>query len=777
VHARVEHKLVAEERPMKKSLVIVESPTKAKTIKKYLGKNFDVLASVGHIIDLPKKKLGVDLKKNFEPEYEVITGKDKVIKEIKAAAKDAEMIYLAPDPDREGEAIAYHIAEQLPPAQKKRVARILFNEITKKAVNEAILKPLKINNKKFESQQARRILDRLVGYQISPILWDKVRRGLSAGRVQSVALRLVVDREAEIDKFEAKEYWSIETLLQAKEGDFWAKLFKKGKDKIEIGSKTEADKIVAELKKSEFKIDSVDKAERKRNPLPPFITSKLQQEAARKLRFTAKKTMMVAQKLYEGIDMEDLGTGGLISYMRTDSVRVSDDAVKEVRSYIGDVFGAKYIPSSPNIYKTKKSAQDAHEAIRPTNMQWDPKSVKEYLAPDQYKLYVLIWNRFVASQMVPAVYDQTTITVMAGNYELRATGSILKFDGFTAVYEETADEDLALSDEEKKTELPNVKVGTIAKLKEVKPEQHFTQPPPRYTDASLVKDLEEKGIGRPSTYASILSTIVDKEYTEKEQQGRYKPTDLGKIVTELLVENFPDILNVEFTADMENQLDLIEEGDKGWVETLKAFYGPFKKDLDEAKKKMRNVKAQAIPTDIICEKDGANMVIKWGRNGQFLACSNYPDCKSTAEFEKSEDGKITIRKPETSDEKCEKCGSPMVVKHGRFGKFLACSAYPECKTTKAIPLGIKCPKDGGDVTSRMSRRGKAFYGCSNYPKCDFVSWDKPVARACPQCKGEFLVEKYSKKLGNYIKCPNKECGYTEEPKEQGSGGETVEEAV
>jgi len=759
---------------MKKSLVIVESPAKAKTIEKYLGKNFKVMASVGHVRDLPQKKLGVDVKKKFKPTYEIIKGKDKVIDAIKAEGKKAEHIYLAPDPDREGEAIAWHIAEELK-SEKKKIKRILFNEITKKAVSEAINHPLEIDRKKFESQQARRILDRLVGYQISPVLWDKVRRGLSAGRVQSVALRLVVDREKEVLAFKPEEYWSIEAYVgEARLGNgddaFWAKLAKKGKNKVEIGNKTEADEILADLKGADYKVTSVDKSERRRNPLAPFITSKLQQEGARKLHWPAKKTMMVAQKLYEGIDLGELGTTGLITYMRTDSTRIADEALKEVRAYIKDTFGAKYLPNEPVVYKTKKSAQDAHESIRPTHLEYNPKVVKEFLSPDQYKLYVLIWNRFVACQMVPAVFDQTTIEIAAKDYELRATGSIIKFDGFTAVYEESKDEDAPVEEDDGKQKLPEVKQGAKLKLLELKPEQHFTQPPPRYTDASLIKDLEEKGIGRPSTYASILSTIVDKEYAEKDQSGRFIPTDLGKIVTELLVENFKDIMDVEFTASMEDQLDRIEEGEKDWVEILSAFYAPFKKTLDIAKEKMRNIKAQAIPTDIICPKDNANMVIKWGRNGQFLACSNYPDCKSTAEFEKTADGKIEVRKAETTDEKCEKCSSPMVVKFGRFGKFLACSAYPECKTTRAISTGVKCPKEcGGDVTSRVSRRGRAFYGCSSYPKCDFVSWDKPLNKPCPECKNPYLVEKFSKKKGQFVKCPNKECTYSEEPQDTAGG--------
>jgi DNA topoisomerase-1 len=748
---------------MKKTLVIVESPTKAKTIGKYLGRSYQVIASVGHVRDLPAKKLGVDVKKKFKPVYEIIKGKDDIIKSIKAAAKTASHIFLAPDPDREGEAIAWHIAEELK-SDKKKIKRILFNEITKKAVSEAIKHPIEINQKKFESQQARRILDRLVGYQISPILWDKVRRGLSAGRVQSVALRLVVERERDVLAFKPEEYWSIQAFLGSSGEPFWAKLAKKGKEKIEINNKEKSQEICDQLKYAKYVVRKIDKTERRRNALPPFVTSRLQQDASRKLRFPAKKTMMVAQKLYEGIDIGEEGTQGLITYMRTDSTRISDDALKEVREYIKETFGEKYLPHQPVVFKTKKNSQDAHEAIRPTNLSYTPKKVKDFLSPDQYKLYLLIWNRFVACQMVPAVFDQTTIEIDASGYELRATGSIIKFDGFTAVYEESKDEDAPLVDDDSVAILPVLKEGEVLKLKELKPEQHFTQPPPRYTDASLIKDLEEKGVGRPSTYAAILSTIVDKDYAAKDPAGRYLPTDLGNLVTELLVENFKDILDVEFTASMEDQLDKIEEGDKNWVEVLTAFYGPFKVTLDLAKEKMRNIKAETTPTEHICPKCSSQMVIKWGRNGQFLACSNYPDCKSTAEFELLADGKVEIRKPETTTEICEKCSSPMIVKFGRFGKFLACSAYPECKTTKAISTGVKCPKPEceGDITSRVSKRGRAFYGCSKYPKCDFVSWDKPISRPCPVCKNPFLVEKYSKKKGAFIKCGSKECEYTEE---------------
>lgn len=744
---------------MKKNLVIVESPAKAKTIEKYLGRDFKVMASVGHVRDLPSKKLGVDVKKNFKPTYEIIKGKDKVIAAIKAAGKTAEKIFLAPDPDREGEAIAWHIAEELK-SEKKKIKRVLFNEITKKAVQEALKKPLDIDQNKFESQQARRILDRLVGYQISPVLWDKVRRGLSAGRVQSVALRLVVEREKEILAFTAEEYWSIQALLESEGEKFLAKVHKKNKKKLEIKNKSEADEVVKDLKVASYKITNIDKSERKRNPLPPFITSRLQQDASRKLRYPAKKTMMIAQKLYEGIELGEMGTMGLITYMRTDSTRVSDDALKDVRNHIESQYGKKYLPAQPNLYKSKKSAQDAHEAIRPTNLDCSPKAVKDYLSAEQYKLYVLIWNRFVASQMMPAVYDQTTIDIEADKYELRTTGSILKFDGFTAVYEESKDEDLPAEDEQKE-QLPALTVNSKLKLDSLKPEQHFTQPPPRYTDASLIKDLEEKGIGRPSTYAAIISTLVDKEYAAKDQSGRFTPSELGKIVTELLIENFSDIMNVEFTAQMEERLDSIEEGEKKWTDVLGDFYGPFKITLEAAKSKMRNVKAQAIDTDIKCKKCADGMMqVKWGRNGQFLACSNYPDCKSTGEFERDEAGKIQVKKVETTDEKCEKCGSPMAIKFGRFGKFLACTAYPECKTTKAISMGIKCPKcPDGHVTQRSSKKGKAFFGCTKYPKCDFVSWDKPVLKPCPDCKHPYLTEKFTRKDGKSLNCPNKDCGY------------------
>ncbi len=751
---------------MKKNLVIVESPAKAKTIGKYLGRDYKVMASVGHVRDLPAKKIGVDVKKKFKPTYEILKGKEKVIAEIIAAGKAAEKIFLAPDPDREGEAIAWHLAQELK-SEKKKIKRVLFNEITKKAIQEALKNPMEINQHKFESQQARRILDRLVGYQISPVLWDKVRRGLSAGRVQSVALKLVVVREREIAAFQPVEYWSVQALLDSDGEEFWAKVAKKNDKKLEIHTKQESDQIVSDLKISEFKITSVETSERKRNPFPPFITSRLQQDSSRRLRFGAKKTMMIAQKLYEGIDLGDLGTMGLITYMRTDSTRVSNDSLTEVRKHIAENYGKNYLPKDPIHYKSKKSAQDAHEAIRPTNMKCSPKAVKEFLTPEQYKLYVLIWNRFVASQMVSAVYDQTSVQIKNGVYELRASGNVLKFDGFTAVYEESKDEDVVADDDlnsnAEKARLPPLKNGAVLKLQEIEPEQHFTQPPSRYTDASLIKDLEEKGIGRPSTYASILSTIVDKKYADKDQTGRFSPTHLGNVVTELLQDNFERVMDVAFTAQMEDQLDSIEEGEKSWVEILTDFYGPFKIALDLAKDKMRNVKAETHPTDIKCAKctDGI-MMIKWGRNGEFLACSNYPTCKGTGEFEKAQDGTITLRKVETTDEKCEKCGKPMIVKFGRFGKFLACSGYPECKTTKALSIGIKCPKCAeGDVASRMSRKGKDFYGCNKYPKCDFVSWDKPILKPCPDCKSPYMSEKYSKKTSKSIACSNKECGYKE----------------
>jgi len=750
---------------MTQELVIVESPAKARTIKKYLGRKFQVLASVGHLKDLPKKDMGVDVEHDFKPTYVTIKGKAKVLKQITDAAKKADAVYLAPDPDREGEAIAWHVAEEIAKTQKKQkkkttVHRVLFNEITKKAIVKAIGEPTTIKQDLVDAQQARRILDRLVGYKISPILWEKVRRGLSAGRVQSVAVRIVCEREASIDAFKSKEYWSILANLEGSlPPEFEAKLTKKAGQDLEISDEKTAKKITKELEKADYKLTKVTKSERKRNPSPPFITSKLQQEAARKLGFSAKKTMTLAQILYEGIELPETGPTGLITYMRTDSTRVSDDAIAGVRDYIKERYGKDHLPDKPLVYKSKKGAQDAHEAIRPTSMEHLPEQMKELLDRDAFRLYELIWKRFVASQMRPAVFDQTGFDVVAGPYTLRATGQVMKFKGFISVYMEGVDEGKD-KDEEGDASLPDLSEGEKLKLKGLEPNQHFTQPPPRFTEASLVKELEEKGIGRPSTYASILSVIQDKQYVDKIEK-RFRPTDLGKLVNDLLVNNFPGILDVGFTAEMENGLDRIEDGELDWVKALKDFYGPFEKALGIAKIKMRDVKRQQVETEVKCEKCGGTMVIKWGRHGEFLACSNYPECRNTKEFKKSEEGKIEIQKAETTDEVCEKCGKPMTVKRGRFGPFLACTGYPECKSTKAITTGIKCPEcDKGELAQKRTKTGRFFYGCNNYPNCKFATWEKPVNEPCPECGSKILVEKYSKKTGTTtLACPNKECKY------------------
>lgn len=759
---------------MVKSLVIVESPSKAKTINKYLGKNYQVEASVGHVKDLPSKNIGVDVEHGFLPTYEIIKGKKKVIDQIKKAAKNADVILLAPDPDREGEAIAWHIAEELKGKKQTKTAglttadgvpikRVLFNEITKKAVQDAIDHPQEIDHNKFEAQQARRILDRIVGYKISPLLWDKVRRGLSAGRVQSVAVRLVCEREDEITKFISEEYWSLEVTLEGSQKPiFLAKLDKKSGEKITIPNESHSQKILQEIKAGTFVLREIIKKEQKRYPTPPFITSKLQQEAARKLGFTAKKTMMLAQRLYEGIEIEG-ETVGLITYMRTDSVRISDQAIADIRDHILKEYGKDFLPQQPVFYKTKKDAQNAHEAIRPTSMQHHPDHLKNNLDRDMLRLYELIWKRSVASQMMPAVYDSTLFLIDNGNYEFRANGSILKFAGFIKVYQEDTDEDIKNSDADDENKiLPNLKQGESLSPIEFKPLQHFTQPPPRYTEASLVKALEEKGIGRPSTYATIMSTIVDREYVEKIEK-KFRPTQLGRIVNDLLVEHFPRILDVKFTAKMEEELDDVEDGKRQWQSTLADFYTPFQEDLKEAIKNMPNVKAQEIKTDFICEKCQGAMVIKFGKNGEFLACSSYPECKNTKEFKRTLEGKIEIVKTETAtNEICEKCGSPMLIKSGKFGRFMACSGYPACKNAKPIGLGVACPTCGKDVSERRSKKGKVFYGCTGYPACTFASWDKPLNQVCPLCASPYLLEKVLKTRGKVIKCPNKDCGYEQD---------------
>jgi DNA topoisomerase-1 len=738
-----------------KSLLIVESPAKVKTISKFLGKDFIIKPSIGHVKDLPTKRIGVDVENNFAPEYVVIAGKEKVMREMKKAAKGVDKIFLAPDPDREGEAIAWHIAEALN-GDSSKILRVVFNEITEKAVTDAIKNPRKINMNLVDAQQARRVLDRLVGYKLSPLLWRKVRRGLSAGRVQSVALRLVTEREREIDAFETVEYWSITANCEGSvPPPFDAKLFKIDGKKAEIGKEEEATAILDALEGKPYTVSKVEKKGRKRSPAPPFITSTLQQEASRKLRFVAKKAMYVAQKLYEGIELGGEGSVGLITYMRTDSVRVAGEAQQEARKYVEKEFGKEYVPAKPPVYKSKKSSQDAHEAIRPTSVFRTPASLKGKLSGEEFKLYTLIWNRFVASQMKPAELEQTAVDIAVDKYIFRATGSVVKFAGFMKLYIEGVD-DAA----EEEGLLPAINEGDVLKTLSVTPKQHFTQPPPRYTEATLVKELEAKGIGRPSTYATILSTIQDRKYVEKDK-GRFNATELGMVVNDLLVARFSELMDYNFTAKMEDNLDKIEEGAFKWVDIVNEFYQPFDKLLGEAMENMDRVKPEDIPTDKVCEKCGKPMVIKWGRHGRFIACTGYPECKNAMPLEgeggEGEEG----AEAQKTDEKCDKCGSEMVIKVGKFGKFLACSKYPECKSTKPLAIGVKCPEDGGDIVEKRSRKGKVFYGCGNYPKCKFATWYKPVKKKCPECGTGVLAEKRTKSDESLV-CLTKGCGYTEE---------------
>jgi len=747
-----------------KSLLIVESPAKVKTLSKFLGKDFTIKASIGHVKDLPKKEIGVDVENNFAPTYVVIEGKEKVMKDLKKAAKAADQVFLGPDPDREGEAIAWHIAEELN-GDSEKLFRVEFNEITEKAVTEAIKHPRKINANLFDAQQARRILDRLVGYKLSPLLWRKVRRGLSAGRVQSVAVRLVVDRERDIEAFKSEEYWSITAALEGKEPpQFDARLFQIAGQKADIKNEEQARGIVEDLQGKNFVVTKIEKKKRRRSPSPPFITSTLQQDAARKLRYTAKKTMMIAQKLYEGVELGEEGSTGLITYMRTDSVRTASEAQHEAREFIIKEYGKDYAPQKPPFYKSKKSAQEAHEAIRPTSAYRTPASIKKFLEPDQYKLYKLIWERFVASQMESALLEQTSIDIGADKYIFRAAGTVVTFPGFMTLYTESTD-----NGKEEEGLLPSLSENEVLKFLGITPKQHFTQPPPRYTEATLVKELEAKGIGRPSTYATILSTIQDRKYTEK-IEGKFKPTELGVVVSDLLVERFADIMDYNFTANMEDNLDKIEEGGFKWIEVVNDFYKPFDKDLAEAMASLGKVKPQDIPTDQVCEKCGKPMVIKWGRHGRFIACTGYPECKTTKPLEQEGSGNGAQNAVlQELDEKCEKCGSPMVIRTGRYGKFISCSKYPECKTTKALSIGVKCPEDGGEIVEKRTKKGKMFFSCGNYPKCKFATWYKPVNKQCPKCGAGILIEKKTKKE-EVLACLKKECGYKEELKPVDSEG-------
>ncbi len=735
---------------MPKGLLIVESPTKVKTLQKFLGNEYLIKASVGHIKDLPENELGVDIEDDFKPHYVILPGKAKIIRELKKASREVKEIYLGPDPDREGEAIAWHIAEEIG-EKGKNIYRVLFHEITEKAVLEALQKPGKLQPSKYEAQQARRILDRLVGYQVSPLLWEKVRRGLSAGRVQTVAVRIICEREREIQSFVPEEYWSLTATLRGKGSttSFDAKLVKwKGK-KVKIANEAEAMAIKKTLESLPFRVTKIIQQERERHPLPPFITSRLQQEAFRKLNFSAQKTMRIAQELYEGVSLGKMGQVGLITYMRTDSVRVATEAVHHVREWIKKQFGETYLPPKPNHYRSRKGAQEAHEAIRPTSMELEPEKIRPHLTKDQFELYKLIWDRFVASQMVPARFLQTQVEIQSGEALFSATGSIPLFLGFMALYVESEDN----HEGDKEESLPPLSEGEVLDLLALTPKQHFTQPPYRFSEATLIKELEEKGIGRPSTYATILSTIKEKGYVRLEK-GRFVPTELGFVVNDLLVVHFPEIFDVEFTAQMEESLDQIEEEKKGWVETLREFYSHFRKDLEMAKVSMRNMKAEVIPTDEKCERCGSKMVRRWGRRGYFLACSKYPDCRYTKDL--NEAG-VSM---EETDTRCQQCGSPMVIKNGKFGRFLACSNYPACTFTKSLTTGVACPQENCDgmIVERKSRKGKVFYSCTNYPHCTFALWDKPIPERCPQCNFPFLVEKPTRS-GISKRCPNKDCGY------------------
>ncbi len=784
-------------------LLIVESPAKARTIKKYLGSDFRIMASVGHLKDLPVRRLGVDIEKDFRPEYVTIKGKGKILKELKTAAQRAEVIYLGPDPDREGEAIAWHIAEELN-GGSRRIYRVLFNELTAKAIREAVASPRDLDRHKFESQQARRILDRLVGYQISPLLWSKVKRGLSAGRVQSVALRMICEREQEIYAFEPEEYWSLTAHLEADEPPaFKAKFTRYDGEKKALKTEAETLQMMAEAQGKSFTVSGVTRKKKRRNPPPPFITSLLQQEAYKRLGFSAKKTMSVAQTLYEGVSLGDVGDTGLITYMRTDSYRIADDALAEVRAYIGQSYGEEYLPPRPNRFKSAKQAQEAHEAIRPTSVHLDPKRIARYLTKDQLLLYTLIWKRFVACQMAPAVVEQTRADITAGKTLFSASGSVMVFKGFTAVLES---EPAAANGGPEADRLPPLKKGQVLRLLKLDPAQHFTQPPPRYSEATLIKALEENGIGRPSTYAAILANISDRQYVSTEKR-RFKPTELGFLVTDLLVRGFPDIMDYAFTAQMENDLDRVERGQLNWLNLLKRFYKRFAQSLQKAQKELKG----EVPTDLNCPQCQRPLVIKSGKNGLFLGCTGYPECRHTSNFHRDEKGRIvpeSSQAPQETGISCERCGKPMVIRHGRFGPFLACSGFPECKVTRpveqpgdpapgevtcrlcgarmqvkvnrsgqrflscerfpdckhseALKTGVPCPNEGcgGTLVERVSKKGRKFYACDRYPECRFAMWDEPIDEACPQCATPVLALKRRRQGQIVAVCRHRGCGFS-----------------
>ncbi len=738
-----------------KSLVIVESPAKAKTINKYLGKDYLVTASVGHIIDLPKTKLGVNLEKGFAPEYVKIRGKEKIIKELRTQAEKSDKVYIATDPDREGEAIAYHISTVVE-KKNKNIFRVEFNEITRNAVEKAMQHPRPIDMGRVYSQQARRVLDRIVGYQVSPVLWKTLYRGLSAGRVQSVALRLICEREEEIRQFKPEEFWTISAMVESGDsGPFNVRLAKiKGK-KAKIANGDQAHEHVEAIKAAPLRISSIIKKESKRQPAPPFITSTMQQVASRRLRYSTKRIMGIAQSLYEGVDLPGQGSVGLITYMRTDSTRTSAEALDAVSAYISSHFGEDFGLKKHRYFKAKKSAQDAHEAIRPTYIsdEFAPEAIKKHLSSEQFRLYDLIWKRFVASQMAPAVIDKTTVEITGHVYTLTTEGETVRFPGYMRVYKEEAEDET-----QDKVVIPaGLQEQAACALLEITPRQNFTKPPPRFTESTIVRELDKLGIGRPSTYAQIVSTILMRKYVRIEARKLYA-TDLGETVNKILVKNLPAIFNVSFTAEMEEKLDEIANEQVSYEEVMQEFYTPFKKALEDVHARRKEIKSDLIEeSGETCDLCGRPMVVRWGRNGRFLACSGFPECKNTRPLDPEE-------APQETDQKCDVCGKPMVIKTGPFGKFLACSDYPTCKNTKPLGTGVHCPKDGcdGEIIQRKSRRGKIFYGCSKYPKCDFVSWDKPVNITCPACENNYMVEKQTKAKGKFLRCPN--CGH-EQPVE------------
>jgi DNA topoisomerase-1 len=739
-------------------LVIVESPAKCKTISKYLGKDYTVKATMGHIIDLPEKEFGVDLENGFKPKYTVSKGKSRVLKVLKDEAADSDMIFLAPDPDREGEAIAWHVAQSISKS-KTKIKRVLFNEITKNAVLAAIEKPGEIDMNKVNAQQARRILDRIVGYQVSPILWRTVFRGLSAGRVQSVALRIICNREDEIKAFREKEYWSLHAQFSCIDRLFWTKLISvdgKKVDKYELPDAASVRSIIDRVQGKQFSVIDVQRTEKSRKPFAPFITSTVQQEAARKLNYSATKTMIIAQQLYEGLELGQLGSMGLITYMRTDSTRIGDEAITSARGVVSTLFGSRYVPDAPRVYAKNKNAQDAHEAIRPSQVSLDfaPDKLKDYLSKDQYGLYELIWKRFLASQMPNALFDSTRVDISANSCVFRANGSIMKFDGFLALYDEAIEDSPDGIESEDNDRLPELTMQSQCALQKMLDKQHFTQPPPRYTEASLVRELEDKGIGRPSTYAQIIDTLKRRKYVNVDAK-RFFPTEVGLMVKDILVRQFADVFDIGFTATMENSLDKIEMGQREWVSVLKEFYDPFQKVMENVKLNIKEIKAknQEVTQRTCPECKKFPLVIKWSKNGKFFACQGFPACKYTEPLEKIA--------PMPSDEICDKCGAPMVILTINGKRFLGCSKYPECRNTKSLSTGIACPREGctGFLIERRTKRGKIFYGCNTYPKCNYATWDKPVAQKCEKCNFPILVYKETKSKGRINRCPNCKTEY------------------